>query len=122
MPTERQGPTLGEVVHRAGEAWEPAGGDEGLALLLERFEDRDEPVTAVADIGSELAEAKGALDPQDEDPALMMAAAVAAYLAHRRTELGREREELLRLAARAEFDGDPPPAVADWLASEGVQL
>jgi hypothetical protein len=27
---------------------------------------------------------------------------------------------LLRLAGRAEFDGEPPPPVADWLGAEGV--
>jgi len=28
----------------------------------------------------------------------------------------------LRLAVRAEFDADPPPAVRDWLELEGVAL
>jgi hypothetical protein len=49
-----------------------------------------------------------------------MTAAVAVYLAHRRDEIAAPREELLRLAARAEFDGAPPDDVADWLAAEGV--
>lgn len=108
-------------MHRAVEVCDPDGVDEGLADLLVRFEDRDEPVTTLADVSRELAEAKGALDPEDEDPGLVMAAAVAVYLAHRRTEIGGEREEILRLAARAEFDGSPPPAVAGWLAAEGVE-
>jgi hypothetical protein len=115
-------PTLAEVVHRAVEVCDPEGSEDGPADLLRRFEDRDEPVTADNDVELEIAEAKGAIDPQDEDPVAVMTAAVATYLAFRRTELERDREELLRLAARAEFDGKPPPNVADWLAGQGVEL
>jgi hypothetical protein len=115
-------PTIAEVVHRAVEVVDPDGVEDGPAALLERFEDRDEPVTATDDIEVELAEAKGAVDPQDEDPATVMTLAVATYLAYRRTELGRDREELLRLAARAEFDGNPPELVAGWLDAQGVEV
>jgi cell pole-organizing protein PopZ len=120
MPTEPQPPTLAEVVHRAAEVCDPDGVEDGVAQLLERFQDRDEPMTAVPDVESELLEQKGAIDPQDEDPAVMMATAVAIYLAHRRTELERDRDELLRLAARAEYDGNPPEPVAGWLEAEGI--
>jgi hypothetical protein len=119
---EAQGvPTFSEVVHRAVDVCDPTGTEEGAAVFLERFGDRDEPVTAVEDIEQELAEAKGAVDPQDEDPVAIMTAAVATYLAYRRTELDRDREELLRLAARAEFDGGPPEPVASWLAQQRVE-
>ena len=121
MPTEPLPPTLFEVVHSAAEVADPIGAEEGVAQFLARFEDRDEPVTALADVEEEIAEQKGAVDPQDEDPAVVMAAAVAVYLAFRRTELGDDRKELLQLAARAEFDGHPPPHVADWLAAQGVK-
>jgi hypothetical protein len=107
-------------VRRAVEVWDPQGLNEGLTELLERFRDRDEPISALGDVEQELAEAKGTLDPQDEDPALVMAAALTVYLAHRRTELGREPEELLRLAVRAEFDGHPPEAVEAWLRERGI--
>jgi hypothetical protein len=113
-------PTIYEVVHRAVEVCDPEGTSDAAAALLERFEDRDEPVTAAGDIEEELAEAKGAVDPQDEDPVAVMTAALATYLAYRRTELGRDPRELLVLAARAEFDGDPPEPVASWLAEQGV--
>jgi hypothetical protein len=112
-------PTIAEVVHRAVEVCDPAGTDEGAATLLERFEDRDEPVTAPRDIESELRAA--GVDPEDENPVTTMAVAVATYLAYRRTEMGREREDLLRLAARAEFDGNPPEPVAGWLAAQDVE-
>ena len=115
-------PTLADVVHRAAEVADPGGVNDGVADLLQRFEDRDEPVTAEPDVEQEIAEAKGAVDPQDEDPEVVMMAAVATYLAFRRTELERDREELLRLAARAEFDGQPPPLVADWLTEQGVEV
>jgi hypothetical protein len=115
-------PTLAEVVHRAVEVADPDGAEEGPAELLRRFEDRDEPVTAEANVEQEIAEVKGAIDPQDEDPVVVMTAAVATYLAFRRTEIERDRAELLRLAARAEFDGKPAENVAQWLAEQGVEL
>jgi hypothetical protein len=115
-------PTLGEVVRRAAQACDPQGADDGVWTLVERLEDRDEPVTAVADIGEELAEAKGAVDPQDEDPAVVMTVAVATYLAYRRDEIEGSDEELVQLAARAEFDGHPPALVADWLERRGLQI
>jgi hypothetical protein len=52
----------------------------------------------------------------------MMTAAVATYLAYRRDELEDDREDLLLLAARAEFDGRPPEPVAGWLASQGIEV
>src|SRR5215211_8059781 len=120
--THGETPTLSEVVHRAAEVTDPSGTAEAAAALLERFEDRDEPVTAPDDVEAEIYEAKGAIDPQDEDPVAMMTAAVATYLAFRRTELDRDREELLRLAARAEYNGQPPEPVAGWLAAQGIEV
>jgi hypothetical protein len=115
-------PTLAEVVHRAAEACDPTGAEEGPWELVERLEDRDEPVTAFEDVTEELAEARGAVDPQDEDPAVVMTVAVASYLAFRRDEIDSADDELLRLAARAEFDGNPPPPVSDWLRERGVEV
>jgi hypothetical protein len=113
---------LADVIHRAAEVVDPQGVEEGASDLLRRFEDRDEPVTAEADVEQEIAEVKGAIDPQDEDPVVVMMAAVATYLAFRRTEMDDEREGLLRLAARAEFEGHPPEPVAGWLAEQGVEV
>jgi hypothetical protein len=115
-------PTLFAIVHRAAEVCDPDGTEDGASALLERFEDRDEPVGDPEVAEQEIAEAKGAIDPQDEDPVATMTAAVATYLAFRRTELDRDRNELLVLAARAEFDGKPPEPVAEWLAERGVTL
>jgi hypothetical protein len=114
--------TLFAIVHRAAEVCDPAGTEEGAAELLRRFEDRDEPIGDPAEAEQTIAEAKGAIDPQDEDPVAMMTAAVATYLAYRRDEVGDDRAELLVLAARAEFDGMPPEPVASWLADQGLAV
>jgi hypothetical protein len=113
-------PTLFEVVHRGVEVADPSG-QFGVADLLPPVEDVDEPVTGRRDIELELAELKGRIDPQDEDPAVMMAIAVATYLAFRRDEMDDDREDLLRLAARAEYNGNPPEIVRTWLDEQGVQ-
>jgi hypothetical protein len=117
--TEPQPPTLAEVVRRAVELCDPAGDSPDLERLLAQFEDGDEPITAV-DVDAEVSEARGAIDPEGDEPAFVMALAVVLYLAHRRDEIADEREDVLRLAARAEFDGNPPPEIAGWLAAEGV--
>jgi hypothetical protein len=115
--------TLAEAVHRAVVVVDPDG-DAGLEDLLLLFEDDDEPLDSTsAEIAEQrIAEEAGKLDPQAEDPALQMAAAVATYLAYRRDELDEEPQRLLELAARAEFDAHPPAGVEDLLAERGVQL
>ena len=120
MPTEPDPITLSQIVHRAVEVCDPAGTDDEVAELYRRFEDSDEPVTAIEDIEQRFAEAAGALDPQAEIPSIQMATAVATYLAFRRDQLDEDGEELLRHASRAEFDGNPPPAIANWLEEQGV--
>ncbi len=123
MPTDPQPVTLAQVVHRAVVAVDPEG-HAGLEDLLVRFEDDDEPLDSTgAEIAEQrIAEEAGALDPQAEDPAVQLAAAVATYLAFRRDEIDGEPGELLTLAARAEFDGQPPAGVLALLAERGVEL
>jgi hypothetical protein len=120
-PARAEGPppTLFQVFHRAVEVVDPSG-EFGVADVLEKVEDSDEPVTALEDIDGTLAELKGFFDPQDEDPAVMMVFAVATYLAFRRDEIEDDPADLLRLAARAEFDGSPPGNVRAWLDAQGV--
>ena len=115
-------PTLAEVVRVAVDVVDPDA-DQGLEDFLIRFEDRDEPIAGLQEsIEQQVAEAVGALDPEAEDPAVQMAGAVTTYLAFRRDELHDGREDILRLAARAEFDANPPANVRAWLESEGVAL
>jgi hypothetical protein len=119
--TRSDPPTLADIVHRAGDVVDPEGSNDGVWDFVDRFADQDVPVTAEIGLVEELlAEIKGAIDPQDEDPQMVMVAAVATYLAFRRTELDRDPAELLRLAARAEFDGKPPEVAAAWLEEQGI--
>ena len=114
-------PTVAEVVRRAVDVCEREGDLDGLGAFLQRYEDRDEPVTALGPGRErEFFEQEGRLEGQDPEPSLVMAAAVATYLAFRRDEVADDDEHLLRLAARAEFGGEPPPYIADWLALRGV--
>jgi hypothetical protein len=122
MPTEPDPVTVAQVVHRAAEVVDPDGADADVTDFLLRYEDADEPVTSFADIEERLAEGAGVLDPQQESGPLQVALAVATYLAFRRDELAEDPDELVRLAVRAEFDGPPPPPVADWLALNGVDV
>jgi hypothetical protein len=120
MPAEPEPVTVAEVVHRAVEVCDPNGANDALAALLERFEDDDEPITAVEDVDERFYEAINSVGDPESDPELALAGAVAVYLAHRRDELGVDPVELLRLAVRAEFDGHPPPVVADWLTVQEI--
>jgi hypothetical protein len=123
-PAERsETPTLAEVVRRAVEICDPADENADLGELLDAFQDDDEPVTAIADVETRIWEAVGRrIDPEPVDPSVTMAAATAVYLAFRRDELGDKPEEILRLAARAEWKGKPPPEVRAWLEERGVDL
>ena len=122
MPTEPDPVTLAQLVHRAAEITDPDGADADVTELMQRFEDADWPVSGILDsIEQRMAEAAGTLDPQEDSPGLQMAAAVAVYLAHRRDELQEDPVHVLRMAARAEFDGHPPANVANWLESAGIE-
>lgn len=120
MPAEPEPVTVAQVVHRAVEVTDPEGANDALGALLERFEDEDEPVTAVEDFEEAVSEGVNSVGDPDIDPELTMAQAVAVYLAHRRDELEEDPVELLRLAVRAEFDGHPPAAVQAWLREQEI--
>ena len=121
MPNEPDPVTLAQLVHRAAEITDPDGADADVTELMQRFEDADWPVSGILDsIEQRMAEAAGTLDPQEDSPGLQVAAAVAVYLAHRRDELDEDPVHVLRMAARAEFDGNPPEHVAGWLQDAGI--
>jgi hypothetical protein len=117
MATEPLPPTLAEVAERAAAICDPDGTTPGVSELYRQLEDRDEPITAVRDVASEV---NGLVSEDEIDPAVRMTAAVIVYLAFRRDEVDAEPADLLRLAARAEFDGQPPPEVSDWLGAQGI--
>src|SRR5215208_5896864 len=122
MATDPDPVTLAQLVHRAAEITDPAGADEDVVQLQQRFEDADWPVSGILDsIEQRMAEAAGTLDPQEDSPGLQVAAAVTVYLAHRRDQLDEEPEQVLRMTARAEFGGKPPANVANWLDEVGIE-
>ena len=123
MPRNPEPLTVAEAARRAVEITDPSDTDPVLGDFLIRFEDRDEPIAGLRDtIEEQVAEALGALDPDGDEPALQMAGAIVTYLAFRRDEASDNRADVLRLAAEAEYQGDPPENVADSLADQGVEV
>jgi hypothetical protein len=122
MPTEPRPISLFDIAKRAVEVCDPADQDSRLGDLLEQFEDADEPVTAIQNLDERVAIAVEGVDVEIDDPAVSMAAATILYLAHRRDELNDDPGKILRLTARAEWKGDPPLQVVEWLADRGVEV
>src|SRR3954453_23852172 len=122
MPTEPEPLTLAEVARRAVEICDPQGTDAVLGDYFLRFEDADEPIVAVQNLEERIALAAEGVDADVADPSIAVANAVILYLAHRRDEMDDDPEDILRLAARAEWKGNPPEAVVDWLAARGVTV
>jgi hypothetical protein len=115
VSTEPHDLTLAEAVRRAAEAVDPQGGDDRIADLVLRFEDRDEPIRALDDVEELMAETTRSLDVEEDDPALTLTGAVVTYLRFRTNQADDDPERLLELAIDAEFKGSPPPKVVAYL-------
>src|SRR4051812_12394922 len=122
MPTEPEPLTLADVARRAVEICDPEDTDPVLGDYFLRFEDADEPITAIQNLEERIALAAEGVDADLADPSIAVANAVILYLAYRRDEFGDDPDHVLRLAARAEWRGDPPEAVRDWLSDRGVSV
>jgi hypothetical protein len=124
MPTEPEPVTLAELARRAADLVDPEDGDADVADFEAAFEDADEPARALleGELDARVAEVERRIDPEGDLPQIAMAAALVRYLARKRGDVDDERATVLRLAARAEFAGDPPPAVAEWLVDRGVAV
>jgi hypothetical protein len=122
VPQERDPLTVAQLVRRAVAICDPDDEDADLGEFEVQLEDDDEPVSAVENLEERLAVAEEGADVLLEKPAVMMATALALYLAHRPDELRGDPEHVLRLAARAEWKGDPPDAVLEWLSARGVDV
>lgn len=124
MPTEPEPVTLADLARLASDIVDPEDADPDVADFEQAFEDADEPARALlgGTLDERVAEVERRIDPEADLPQITMAGALVRYLAHKRTETDDDRETMLRLAARAEFDGDPPPVVADWLVDQGVAV
>ena len=121
MPTEPEPITLSQIARRATEIVDPNGADDDVTHLFAQLEDDDRPITTVQDLEGRLALAQDGLDTAGENPAIDIAVATILYLAHRRDELDDDPEDILRLTARAEWEGQPPMAVQNWLEERGVE-
>jgi hypothetical protein len=114
--------TLFEIVKRAVDIVDPDDDDPDMGQLEEVFEDADEPVTGIENLEERVALAIEGIDNEVESPAVSVAAATILYLAYRRDELEDDPDDVLRLATRAEWKGDPPESVRNWLADRGVSV
>jgi hypothetical protein len=119
---ERHTPTVAELVRRAVAVCDPEDRAQALGRFEEQLEDDDEPITSVENLEERLALAAEGADYEIEDPAVSAATAVVLYLAAKRSSGDgiRDPNELIRLAVRAQWHGDPPTAVVDWLEARGV--
>ena len=122
MPTEPEPLTLAQVARRAVEICDPQDTDAVLGDYFLRFEDADEPITAIQNLEERIALAAEGVDVDAADPSIAVANAVILYLAHRRDEFDDDPDNILRMAARAEWSGNPPQAVRDWLSDRGVAV
>ena len=122
MPTEPDPITLSEIARRATEIVDPNGADDDVVRLFTQFEDDDAPITAVQNLEERLAHAEEGADIEGDNPGVAMSIALMLYLAHRRDELEDDPEDVLRLAARSEWKGQPPLSVQNWLVERGVTV
>ena len=115
-------PSVFEVVQRAVAICDPDGDDELIADFLLAYEDRDEPVTALDAADRSFFETAERVAGALPSTGVEMTAAVATYLAFRRDEIGDDDDDLLRLAARAEYGDNPPEEIRAWLQEAGVAV
>jgi hypothetical protein len=109
--------SLSDLVRRAEAIVDPDGHYDSVSEFAARYEDDDEPVRGI--LPSLIERIRWGAD---EDPPVVMAQAIVLYLAHRLDEFDDEPLDIMRLAAKAEFDGHPPDEVVRWLEEQGVHL
>jgi hypothetical protein len=122
MPTEPDPITLSEIARRATEIVDPNGADDDIVHLYTQLEDDDRPITSVQNLEERLAFAQEGLEDEADNPAVDLAVATILYLAHKRDELEDDPDHVLRQVARAEWQGQPPMAVQNWLEERGVTV
>lgn len=115
---DRRTPTVSDVVRRAVEICDPDDDDPALGRLEEQLEDDDEPVTAVENIEERLALALEGTDYDVENPAVAVAGAIVLHLAAHPSDMeSGDDEGILERAVRAQWRGDTPEYVQEWLDS-----
>ena len=114
--------SLAQVVRRAAQIVDPDDEDAVIGDFQRAFEDADEPVAGLEDVQERVADVLAGLDPAVNNGSLSVAGAVTVYLSYRRDEVHEDARELIRLAAKAEWNDEPPAVVADWLDDHNVKL
>jgi hypothetical protein len=122
MPRNPDPLTLAEAARRACDLVDPDDDDAAAGDFERAFEDADEPIRALDDVEERVGTVLSELDPAVANGSLSMAGALTVYLRFRPGEYGVEPAKLLRLAAEAEWEGDPPDVVVDWLADRDIKL
>jgi hypothetical protein len=122
MPTNPRPVSLFDVVKRAADVVDPDDEDADVGDFELAFEDDDEPISAAGDVADRVATVLAELDPAVANGSLAVAGAITVYLSYRRDELHAPPEELIRLAARAEWKRELPSVVRDWLDERGITL
>jgi hypothetical protein len=112
--------SLFDVVKRACDIVDPDDDDAVVGDFERAFEDDDEPVAGL-DVQERVSEVLAQLDPAVNNGSLAVAGALSVYLSFRRDELHADPRELLRLAVRAEWEGDPPEPVVEWLDDRNLK-
>jgi hypothetical protein len=120
LPTEPTPVSLAQIVRRAAEIVDPDDHDAAAGDFERAFEDADEPVAGLDDVEERVGTVLSELDPAVASGTLSIMGALTVYLSYRRDELHGHPDELLRLAARAEWKGDPPEAAREWLDDRRV--
>jgi hypothetical protein len=114
---DRRTPSVGDLVRRAVELCDPDDVDPALGSFELQFEDDDEPITAVENLEERVAIALEGADYDAENPAVAVASAVVLYLAAHPGDVDSDEDpdQLIRRAVRAQWRGDAPRYVDEWL-------
>ena len=110
---------LSQLVSHAASLVDPEGAEPEVEGLVLAFEDDDRPARGLPGLREELHSTVEGLDPDGDSPAVRMTAAVAFFLAGA-PEDERDREGMLRVAARLFYGDELPDPVERWLALQGV--
>jgi hypothetical protein len=108
-------PTVAELVRRAAGIVDPSDTLARVGDLERWFEDDDEPARTVPNLERRIGGAVDEIDPEGEEPALAVAAAIVLYLATGPRREPGDDTALLEQAVRFQFGDDPPEAVTDFL-------
>jgi hypothetical protein len=112
---ELETPTVADVVRQAAGIVDPSDSLALVGELEQWFEDDDDPVRTVPNLDRRLAAAVEKIDPDGEEPAVTVAAAVILYLSTEPRHAPSDAEGVIDQAVKLEFGDDVPDRIAEWL-------